>query len=947
MIVLTQGSYLQARLAALPTGGIKSVTIANGGSGYSASPQTLTLVQAGAALGTVTCTVAGGIVTAITAISAEGTGYSVANTLATTGGGGTNCTINITAIYQPSYICNYIDSDDVPGATSGFLNGTTATTILSAPATGQRMLDLAIIFNADKATVNPIVEVVSGGNTVEIVPRQSITINQTLQFGRQTEGSLTVDDYLLIADIDDTPANGVVNAPISSNWAYDHAISTSAHSDATTFFSGFQSAADKTKEDTLINALLSTITINGNTSISGTHSGVNTGDNAANTSIAATKLDDFSTPDNNTDLNANTTNHGLLLQATAPASGYVNLVGITYGETNYYNKALFDSTVPSTQAFSDTATTGTATVAARRDHKHEMPATPVNISGSSATVTTNANLTGVITSVGNATSVATQSGTGSIFVMRASPTLDTPTIGNATATSINKISLTSVTTAATLTILDGKTLTVNKSVTFAGTDGYTINFAGSGTYSGTSSGSNTGDQVNISGNSATVTTNANLTGVITSVGNTTSVATQSGTGSIFVMRASPTLDTPTLGNATATSINKISLTAVSTSATFALANAKTLTVNKSVTFAGTDGYTINWAGSGTYSGTSSGSNTGDQVNISGNSATVTTNANLTGVITSSGNTTSAATQTGTGSMFVMKTSPTLTTPNIGVATATTINKISLTGVTTAATISMSDCTLTISADTTISGAATSGTINTGTNTTAFLNSDALAGSNLGTKTIPIKVVPDFTTCTLTLSSFLVPASMNGMNIISGVASCGAESVGVGGVMDFAVVRARPTRIGSSTTQFDITNPSGTTFRYTWDGTGTNPNITSGFFDSAISINAQNFAAGNKLYAYVTAADTNWFEIDNASGTAESNKTIGTGFIEVSLAGLVFSAKPTIDSMCANSLTSTVTAIVDTNYDDLATGDLIVVYVANVHSTTAAQGANIVLEARLP
>jgi hypothetical protein len=52
------------------------------------------------------------------------------------------------------------------------------------------------------------------------------------------------------------------------------------------------------------------------------------------------------------------------------------------------------------------------------------------------TVTTNANLTGPITSVGNATSVASQTGTGSTFVMDTSPTLVTPILGVATATSL-------------------------------------------------------------------------------------------------------------------------------------------------------------------------------------------------------------------------------------------------------------------------------------------------------------------------------------------------------------------------------------------------------------------------------------------------------------------------------------------------------------------------------
>ena len=45
------------------------------------------------------------------------------------------------------------------------------------------------------------------------------------------------------------------------------------------------------------------------------------------------------------------------------------------------------------------------------------------------TVTTNANLTGPITSVGNATSVAAQTGTGTTFVMNTSPTLVTPALG--------------------------------------------------------------------------------------------------------------------------------------------------------------------------------------------------------------------------------------------------------------------------------------------------------------------------------------------------------------------------------------------------------------------------------------------------------------------------------------------------------------------------------------
>jgi hypothetical protein len=68
----------------------------------------------------------------------------------------------------------------------------------------------------------------------------------------------------------------------------------------------------------------------------------------------------------------------------------------------------------------------------------------------------------------------------------------------------------------------------------------------------------------------------NLTGVITSVGATTSIASQTGTGTKFVVDTSPTLVTPVLGVATATSINKVAVTAPATGATLALANNSSL-----------------------------------------------------------------------------------------------------------------------------------------------------------------------------------------------------------------------------------------------------------------------------------------------------------------------------------------------------------------------------------
>jgi hypothetical protein len=56
----------------------------------------------------------------------------------------------------------------------------------------------------------------------------------------------------------------------------------------------------------------------------------------------------------------------------------------------------------------------------------------------------------------------------------ASPTLVTPTLGVATATSINKVAITAPATSATLTIANGKTLTVSKTMTLTSAGDSTV-----------------------------------------------------------------------------------------------------------------------------------------------------------------------------------------------------------------------------------------------------------------------------------------------------------------------------------------------------------------------------------------------------------------------------------------------------------------------------------------
>jgi hypothetical protein len=86
------------------------------------------------------------------------------------------------------------------------------------------------------------------------------------------------------------------------------------------------------------------------------------------------------------------------------------------------------------------------------------------------------NLTGPITSVGAATSIASKTGTGTTFVMDTSPTLVTPVLGVATATSINATTIPSTKTLVVTT----DTLAVHAATTSAQLAGIISDETGSG-----------------------------------------------------------------------------------------------------------------------------------------------------------------------------------------------------------------------------------------------------------------------------------------------------------------------------------------------------------------------------------------------------------------------------------------------------------------------------------
>ena len=138
-----------------------------------------------------------------------------------------------------------------------------------------------------------------------------------------------------------------------------------------------------------------TLTVPLDSSVSGT----NTGDNATNSQYS--------------ELVSNATH-------TGDATGATALTVVAINGTTMSGLA--------TGILKNTTTTGVPSIAIAAD----FPTLNQNTTGNAATVTTNANLTDVITSVGNATSIASQTGIGTTFVVNNSPTIEGTTIANIT-----------------------------------------------------------------------------------------------------------------------------------------------------------------------------------------------------------------------------------------------------------------------------------------------------------------------------------------------------------------------------------------------------------------------------------------------------------------------------------------------------------------------------------
>jgi len=213
------------------------------------------------------------------------------------------------------------------------------------------------------------------------------------------------------------------------------------------------------------NVTFNDLTVSGNLTVSGTTTTVNTETINLADNIITLNSNEAGTPSQNAGIEVErgtSTNVALqwnetsdVWEYTVDGTNYIPVVGTTATQT-LTNKTLTSPTL--TTPALGTPASGVMT----------------NVTGTASgltagNVTTNANLTGHITSVGNAAvlgsftsaqllaALTDETGSGA-NVFATSPTLVTPTIGVATATSVNKVAITAPATGSTLTLADGSTL---------------------------------------------------------------------------------------------------------------------------------------------------------------------------------------------------------------------------------------------------------------------------------------------------------------------------------------------------------------------------------------------------------------------------------------------------------------------------------------------------------
>lgn len=138
------------------------ININNAGAGYTNGAQVLTVVQAGGSGGTINVTVAGNVVVSIDSVATVGSGYTVADGLATTGGGGAGCTVNLLKVGESIFLhdCQVYEEHgtvtDILTGRATYMNSRTIKTLESGVNYVWDMWWAKVRFGGTPPTITPI-----------------------------------------------------------------------------------------------------------------------------------------------------------------------------------------------------------------------------------------------------------------------------------------------------------------------------------------------------------------------------------------------------------------------------------------------------------------------------------------------------------------------------------------------------------------------------------------------------------------------------------------------------------------------------------------------------------------------------------------------------------------------------------------------------------------------
>ena len=211
----------------------------------------------------------------------------------------------------------------------------------------------------------------------------------------------------------------------------------------------------------------------------GTTTNTNLGDAALGEAITGSADVNFATDADVTvtltDVNTTQSARNLRLNITESSTGIGSVRNLILGSGCQIKKFyLINNTGTGAKTVKNTSGTGIAVPASKATLVYNNGTNVVD----AATYFSSLTLGSALPVASGGTGVTSSTGTVAV-VLSTTPTLVTPVLGVATATSINKMAITAPATSSTLAVADGKTLTASNSLTLAGTDATTMTFPSS------------------------------------------------------------------------------------------------------------------------------------------------------------------------------------------------------------------------------------------------------------------------------------------------------------------------------------------------------------------------------------------------------------------------------------------------------------------------------------